>query len=153
MRSAEIFPKRWSVWVRSDSFALDNERAICCARPARRFGFLVGEPDHALTKEELAFLNSVMLSMGDQGWNRWESDQDQADGLRLGDDQSSLEFLFGSGLGFMVRARGSCSRFEGSSRKGRCGAGYARGSLFLSLDPQAIRPDGFFLSAGCGRHP
>ena len=36
--------------------------------------------------------------MGDQGWNRWESDQDQADGLRLGDDQSSLEFLLVLGL-------------------------------------------------------
>ena len=108
MLSAGDFSKAVVRLGSSDSFALDNERAIWLkAPPARRFGFWSENPDHAPTKEELAFLNSVMLSMGDQGWNRWESDQDQADGLRLGDDQSSLEFLFGSGLGFMVRARGS----------------------------------------------
>ena len=77
-----------------DAFSLDNERAIWLkAPPARRFGFWLDNPDHPQTKEEMAFLNSVMLSMGDRGWNRWESNQDQADGLRLGDEQSSLEFL------------------------------------------------------------
>tara|TARA_B100000242_G_scaffold294204_1_gene275456 strand:- start:4176 stop:5402 length:1227 start_codon:yes stop_codon:yes gene_type:complete len=99
MLSAGDFSKAVVRLGSSDSFALDNERAIWLkAPPARRFGFWSENPDHALTKEELAFLNSVMLSMGDQGWNRWESDQDQADGLRLGDDQSSLEFLLVLGL-------------------------------------------------------
>ena len=83
-----------------DAFSLDNERAIWLkAPPARRFGFWLDNPDHPQTKEEMAFLNSVMLSMGDRGWNRWESNQDQADGLRLGDEQSSLEFLSVLGLG------------------------------------------------------
>ena len=82
-----------------DAFSLDNERAIWLkAPPARRFGFWLDNPDHPQTKEEMAFLNSVMLSMGDRGWNRWESNQDQADGLRLGDEQSSLEFLSVLGL-------------------------------------------------------
>ena len=99
MLSAGDFSKAVVRLGSSDSFALDNERAIWLkAPPARRFGFWSENPDHALTKEELAFLNSVMLSMGDQGWNRWESNQDQADGLRLGDDQSSLEFLLVLGL-------------------------------------------------------
>ena len=83
-----------------DAFSLDNERAIWLkAPPARRFGFWLDNPDHPQTKEEMAFLNSVMLSMGDRGWNRWESNQDQADGLRLGEEQSSLEFLSVIGLG------------------------------------------------------
>ena len=83
-----------------DAFSLDNQRAIWLkAPPARRFGFWLDNPDHPQTKEEMAFLNSVMLSMGDRGWNRWESNQDQADGLRLGDEQSSLEFLSVLGLG------------------------------------------------------
>lgn len=82
-----------------DAFSLDNQRAIWLkAPPARRFGFWLDNPDHPQTKEEMAFLNSVMLSMGDRGWNRWESNQDQADGLRLGDEQSSLEFLLVLGL-------------------------------------------------------
>ena len=97
--SAGDFSKATVQLSGDDAFSLDNERAIWLkAPPARRFGFWLDNPDHPQTKEEMAFLNSVMLSMGDRGWNRWESNQDQADGLRLGDEQSSLEFLSVLGL-------------------------------------------------------
>ena len=97
--SAGDFSKAMVQLSGEDDFSLDNQRAIWLkAPPARRFGFWLDNPDHPQTKEEMTFLNSVMLSMGDRGWNRWESNQDQADGLRLGDEQSSLEFLSVLGL-------------------------------------------------------
>jgi hypothetical protein len=40
-----------------------------------------------------------LSSAGDNGWNRWEWDQDKADGLRLGDDQLNMEILMVLGVG------------------------------------------------------
>ena len=41
----------------------------------------------------------AVASAGDNGWNRWNWSQDQADGLRLGDEKSGLELLLVIGLG------------------------------------------------------
>jgi hypothetical protein len=83
-----------------DSFALDDNRSLWLkAPPARRFGFWMAEREDAETAEEHAFLKTAVSSAGDNGWNRWEWSQDQADALRLGGEQSKLEMLLVIGLG------------------------------------------------------
>jgi hypothetical protein len=83
-----------------DSFALDDKRALWLkSPPARRFGFWMPEVEDAETKEERDFLKTAVSSAGDNGWNRWVMAQDQADGLRLGDELSSIELLLVIGLG------------------------------------------------------
>ncbi|MBT5716427.1 MAG: hypothetical protein HOI70_05910 [Opitutae bacterium] len=80
--------------AQSDEFGLDNERVVWLkAPPARRFGFWMPELEDDETDEEKSFLKTAVASAGDNGWNRWELDQDQADGLRLGDDQLNVEIL------------------------------------------------------------
>jgi hypothetical protein len=83
-----------------DSFALDDKRSLWLkSPPTRRFGFWMPEAEDAETREERDFLKTAVSSAGDNGWNRWDWAQDQADGLRLGDEQSSLELLLVIGLG------------------------------------------------------
>jgi hypothetical protein len=84
----------------SDEFELDNERTVWLkAPPARRFGFWMPEFENDETDEEKSFLKTAVGSAGDNGWNRWEWDQDQADGLRLGDEQLNMEILMVLGVG------------------------------------------------------
>ena len=86
--------------AQSDEFGLDNERAVWLkAPPARRFGFWMPELEDDETDEEKSFLKTAVSSAGDNGWNRWEWDQDQADGLRLGDDQLNVEILMVLAIG------------------------------------------------------
>lgn len=83
-----------------DEFPLDNERTVWLkAPPARKFGFWVPEQENDETDEEKSFLKTAVASSGDNGWNRWDWDQDKADGLRLGDDQLKVDFLMVLGLG------------------------------------------------------
>ena len=83
-----------------DSYSLDDKRALWLkSPPARRFGFWMPEVEDGQTREERDFLKTAVSSAGDNGWNRWDWAQDQADGLRLGDDQSSIELLLVIGLG------------------------------------------------------
>ena len=83
-----------------DEFELDNERTVWLkAPPARRFGFWMPGFENDETDEEKSFLKTAVASAGDNGWNRWEWDQDQADGLRLGDDQLNMEILMVLGVG------------------------------------------------------
>ena len=83
-----------------DSFSLDDKRALWLkSPPARRFGFWMSEAENAETQEERDFLKTAVASAGDNGWNRWNWSQDQADGLRLGDEKSGLELLLVIGLG------------------------------------------------------
>lgn len=84
----------------SDEFELDNERTVWLkAPPARRFGFWIPAFENDETDEEKSFLKTAVSSAGDNGWNRWEWDQDKADGLRLGDDQLNMEILMVLGVG------------------------------------------------------
>ena len=83
-----------------DSFSLDDKRALWLkSPPARRFGFWMPEAGNVETQEERDFLKTAVASAGDNGWNRWNWAQDQADGLRLGDEKSGLELLLVIGLG------------------------------------------------------
>ena len=86
--------------VGEDEFPLDNERTVWLkAPPARSFGFWMPEQENDETDEEKSFLKTAVASSGDNGWNRWDWDQDKADGLRLGDDQLKVDFLMVLGLG------------------------------------------------------
>ena len=86
--------------LNDDEFLLDNERPLWLkAPPARRFGFWMSEQEDDETDEEKSFLKTAVASAGDNGWNRWVWDQDQADGIRLGDDQLSVELLMVLGVG------------------------------------------------------
>ncbi|MDG1325768.1 MAG: BatA domain-containing protein [Opitutales bacterium] len=86
--------------VEEDAFTLDNERSLWLkAPPARRFGFWMPEFENDETDQEKSFLKTAVASSGDNGWNRWEWDQDRADSLRLGDDQLEVQLLMILGLG------------------------------------------------------
>jgi hypothetical protein len=86
--------------VGEDEFPLDNERTVWLkAPPARSFGFWMPEQENDETDEEKSFLKTAVASSGDNDWNRWDWDQDKADGLRLGDDQLKVDFLMVLGLG------------------------------------------------------
>lgn len=86
--------------LNDDEFLLDNERSLWLkAPPARRFGFWMSEQEDDETDEEKSFLKTAVASAGDSGWNRWVWDQDQADGMRLGDDQLNVELLMMLGVG------------------------------------------------------
>jgi hypothetical protein len=86
--------------VGEDEFPLDNERTVWLkAPPARSFGFWMPEQENDETDEEKSFLKTAVASSGDNGWNRWDWNQDKADGLRLGDDQLKVDFLMVLGLG------------------------------------------------------
>ncbi len=83
-----------------DEFKLDNERSVWLkAPPSRRFGFWMPEFEDEGTDSEKSFLKTAVASSGDNGWNRWEWDQDRTDALRLGDDQLDVELLMILGLG------------------------------------------------------
>ena len=102
-----------------DSFALDDKRALWLkAPPARRFGFWMPEREDAETAEERAFLKTAVSSAGDNGWNRWEWSQDQADALRLGDEQSKLEMLLVIGLGDWFKEQELASSLRGFLDRG-----------------------------------
>ena len=83
-----------------DELLLDNKREIWLkAPPARRFGFWIPSFENDETDEEKSFLKTAVSSSGDNGWNRWIWDQDQADGLRSGDEQVNLNLLLVPGVG------------------------------------------------------
>ena len=84
----------------NDDYSLDDERSLWLkAPPPRRFGFWMGNPNEEDTRQERDFLETAVLSAGDSGWNRWELNQDVADGQRLGDRSLNMELLFVLGLG------------------------------------------------------
>ena len=94
------FSKATVKLVGIDEFELDNERSIWLkAPPAQRFGFWMPEFEDDETEEEVSFLKTAVSSSGDNGWNRWEWDQDRADAMRLGDDQLEVQLLMVLGVG------------------------------------------------------
>ncbi len=83
-----------------DSYALDDERTLWLkAPPARNFGFWLANENEEDTREEFEYLRTAVLSSGDGAWNRWVSNQDLGDALRLGGTDAGLDLLFGLGVG------------------------------------------------------
>ena len=83
-----------------DEFELDNQRSVWLkAPPSKKFGFWIPEFEDEGTDSEKSFLKTAVASSGDNGWNRWEWDQDRTDSIRLGDDQMNIELLMVLGLG------------------------------------------------------
>ena len=48
---------------------------------------------------ERNFLKVAVESAGDNGWNRWEESTENADGVRLGQNEQKLELLLIIGMG------------------------------------------------------
>ena len=118
--------------VEGDAFALDNERSVWLkAPPARRFGFWMPEFENDETDQEKSFLKTAVASSGDNGWNRWEWDQDRADALRLGDDQLEVQLLMILGLGKWFEEEQLGGLIEKYISKGGGGLDHSRRTLFL----------------------
>lgn len=97
---AGTFSKAKVELLGKDSFSLDDEREILLkSPPARNFGFWLKNENHPDTIEEKNFLKFAILSAGDNGWNRWELNQDSADAMRLGEELPSIDFLLILGMG------------------------------------------------------
>ena len=82
-----------------DFFPLDNNRTISLlAPPSKKFGFWFDDTNNPETIEESEFLRNAVLSAGGSSWDRWETKQENADGIRLGDPQGALELLMILGI-------------------------------------------------------
>ena len=85
---------------KSDSLNLDNQRQVWLkAPPAKGFGFWNSGDEDEETQMEKNFLRTAVESAGDNGWNRWAENSGNADELRMGEENSNLEFLMILGMG------------------------------------------------------
>ena len=83
-----------------DPMSLDNQRTVWLkAPPPKHFGFWHNTSIDEPTKSEKNFLKTAVESAGDNGWNRWEENEDNANGLRMELDDSKLELLVVIGMG------------------------------------------------------
>ena len=83
-----------------DPMSLDNQRTVWLkAPPPKHFGFWHNTSIDEPTKSEKNFLKTAVESAGDNGWNRWEESEDNANGLRMELDDSKLELLVVIGMG------------------------------------------------------
>jgi hypothetical protein len=69
------------------------------APPPKHFGFWHNTTTDESTDNEKNFLRTAVESAGDNGWNRWEESEDNANELRMANDDSKLELLMVLGLG------------------------------------------------------
>ena len=83
-----------------DPMSLDNQRTVWLkAPPPKHFGFWYNTSIDEPTESEKNFLKTAVESAGDNGWNRWEESEDNANGLRMELDDSKLELLMVIGMG------------------------------------------------------
>jgi len=83
-----------------DSLPLDDQRTVWLkAPPPKLFGFWCNSVEDESTKMERNFLKVAVESAGDNGWNRWEESTENADGVRLGQNEQKLELLLIIGMG------------------------------------------------------
>ncbi|NCZ62975.1 MAG: hypothetical protein EBY62_04025, partial [Cellvibrionales bacterium] len=86
--------------VNEDPMQLDNQRTVWLkAPPPKHFGFWHNTTTDESTDNEKNFLRTAVESAGDSGWNRWEESEDNANELRMANDDSKLELLMVLGLG------------------------------------------------------
>ena len=90
-----------------DPMSLDNQRTVWLkAPPPKHFGFWHNTTIDEPTKREKNFLKTAVESAGDNGWNRWEESEDNANGLRMELDDSKLELLLVIGTGNWFQEEG-----------------------------------------------
>ena len=100
--------------VNEDPMQLDNQRTVWLkAPPPKHFGFWHNTTTDEPTENEKNFLRTAVESAGDSGWNRWEESEDNANELRMGndDDDSKLELLMVLGLGNWFEEEGLAESF------------------------------------------
>ena len=90
-----------------DPMSLDNQRTVWLkAPPPKHFGFWHNTSIDEPTESEKNFLKTAVESAGDNGWNRWEESEDNANGLRMELDDSKLELLMVIGMGNWFQEEG-----------------------------------------------
>ena len=70
-----------------------NDRLKLKATTAQALWVLAQYNNRRTYKERENFLKTAVESAGDNGWNRWEESEDNANGLRMELDDSKLELL------------------------------------------------------------
>ena len=101
--------------VNEDPMQLDNQRTVWLkAPPPKHFGFWHNTTTDEPTENEKNFLRTAVESAGDSGWNRWEESEDNANELRMAndDDDSKLELLMVLGLGNWFEEEGLAESFS-----------------------------------------
>ncbi len=102
-----------------DPMQLDNQRTVWLkAPPPKYFGFWHDTTSDEQTRSEKNFLGTAVESAGDSGWNRWEEKEDNANELRMGNDDSKLELLLVLGLGNWFETEGLEESFSTFLKKG-----------------------------------
>ena len=102
-----------------DPMQLDNQRTVWLkAPPPKYFGFWHDTTSDEQTRSEKNFLGTAVESAGDSGWNRWEEKEDNANELRMGNDDSKLELLLVLGLGNWFETEGLEESFSSFLKKG-----------------------------------
>jgi hypothetical protein len=98
--------------VNEDPMQLDNQRTVWLkAPPPKHFGFWYNTTTDESTENEKNFLSTAVESAGDSGWNRWEESEDNANELRMANDDSKLELLLVLGLGNWFEEEGLAESF------------------------------------------
>jgi hypothetical protein len=98
--------------VNEDPMQLDNQRTVWLkAPPPKHFGFWYNTTTDESTENEKNFLRTAVESAGDSGWNRWEESEDNANELRMANDDSKLELLLVLGLGNWFEEEGLAESF------------------------------------------
>lgn len=102
-----------------DPMSLDNQRTVWLkAPPPKHFGFWHDSAVDEFTKSEKNFLRTAVESAGDNGWNRWEESEDNANGLRMEIQDSKLELLMVLGLGKWFQEEDLASIFNSYLKNG-----------------------------------
>ena len=105
--------------VNEDPLQLDNQRTVWLkAPPAKHFGFWHNTTTDESTENEKNFLRTAVESAGDSGWNRWEESEDNANKLRMANDDSMLELLMVLGLGNWFEEEGLAESFTSYLNEG-----------------------------------
>ena len=102
-----------------DPMSLDNKRTVWLkAPPPKHFGFWHNTSIDEPTKSEKNFLKTAVESAGDNGWNRWEESEDNANGLRMELDDSKLELLMVIGMGNWFQEEGLATSLNSYLKSG-----------------------------------
>tara|TARA_A100001015_G_scaffold292707_1_gene368353 strand:+ start:315 stop:2288 length:1974 start_codon:yes stop_codon:yes gene_type:complete len=105
--------------VNDDPMQLDNQRTVWLkAPPPKYFGFWHDTTLDEQTRNEKNFLRTAVESAGDNGWNRWEENEDNVNELRMGNDDSKLELLLVLGLGNWFETEGLEESFSSFLKNG-----------------------------------
>ena len=96
-----------------DSYSLDNNQSLwLLPPPPRTFGFWSQSPGNQEISLEQKYLQTAIESIGQGDWDRWELNQESADGLRMNSELAAPDFLIIPGLSGWFREEGLAKVLE-----------------------------------------